>query len=336
MEGLHVLTRLSLGFMRRPRVRALQDGLVTLPDVELDIVDTLGSTERHNRIRAGTLDGGEMSTSGLFRSRLRGEQLVALPVFIKRGFNHQHIVCRADAPFENLSELRARRVGVVHADSSVMVWLRGILKDEYGVSPQDVTWVTTAGKDQPGFGPGQAVEEVQASTDAQDPGWTGLERLDDTPRKLISGEVSVLSELVKGHIDFFCCNTFASGPGIRPVLRNGDQVEADYYQRTQLYPINHTVVLQQRVVQERPDLVRSLVLAFRQARELAPRWMTEQGIQTWDKERAKLGGQEPFAYVFTDEEEHVLRTFMRYQFEQGLLPDQFGVESLFAGGVRAF
>ena len=327
-------TRLRLGFMRRPRVRALQEGLVTLPDVELEVVDGLGSTERHDRIRAGTLDGGEMSTSGLFRSRLRGEHLVALPLFIKRGFDHQHIVCREDIPFESLAELRGRRVGVVHADSSVMVWLRGILKEEYGVGPQDVTWVTTESKDQPGFGPGQSVEEVQIPADLQNPGWTGLERLDDTPRKLIPGEVFLLSELLKGRIDFFCCNTFASGPGIRPVLRDGDQVEADYYRRTRLYPINHTVVLQQRVVQERPDLVRSLVLALRQARELAPRWMTEQGKQTWERERAKLGGREPFGYVFTDEEDHILRTFMRYQCEQGLLPEQFGVESLFAGGVR--
>ena len=242
--------------MRRPRIRALQEGLVTLPDVELEIVDALGSTERHDRIRAGTLDGGEMSTSGLFRSRLRGEHLVALPLFIKRGFDHQHIVCREDAPFESISELRGRRVGVVHADSSVMVWLRGILKEEYGVSPRDITWVTTEGKDQPGFDAGQSVEEAHVPGNQQNPGWTGLERLDDSLGELIPGEVFLLSEL-------------------------------------RLYPINHTVVLQQPVVQERPDLVRSLVLALRQARDLAPRWMTEQGLRSWEKERAKLGGREP-------------------------------------------
>ena len=328
-------TRLSLGFMRRPRVRALQEGLVTLADVDMEVVDSLGSTERHSRIRSGALDGGEMSTSGLFRSRLRGERLVALPVFIKRGFNHQHIVCRADAPFESLSELRGRRVGVVHADSSVMVWLRGILKDEYGVTPQDVTWVTTAGKDQPGFGPAQTVEELAVPEHLENPGWTGTERLDDTPRKLIPGEVFLLSELMAERIDFFCCNTFASGPGIRPVLRNGDEVEADYYRRTGLYPINHTVVLQERVVQEHPELIRNLVVALRKARDFAPRWMSTDGLKTWDNERAKLGGREPFAYVFTDEEEHILKTFMRYQFEQALLPEQFGVDSLFADTARS-
>ena len=44
---------------------------------------------------------------------------------------------------------------------------------------------------------------------------------------------------------------------------------------------------------------------------------------------------EPFAYVFADKEEHVLKTFIRYQFEQGLLPEQFGVDSLFSAGARS-
>lgn len=52
-------------------------------------------------------------------------------------------------------------------------------------------------------------------------------------------------------------------------------------------------LLQERVVQEHPELIRNLVVALRQARDFAPRWMSEEGLKTWEKERAKLGGREP-------------------------------------------
>jgi len=64
--------------------------------------------------------------------------------------------------------------------------------------------------------------------------------------------------------------------------------------------------------------------------------MTEHGLQTWEEQRAKLGGREPFAYVFTEEEEHILKTFMHYQFESGLLLGQIAGRGLFADGVHAF
>src|SRR3546814_15127021 len=44
----------------------------------------------------------------------------------------------------------------------------------------------------------------------------------------------------------------------RPIFRDVHQVERDYYARTGIYPINHTVVVRNEVLEQFPDAPRAI------------------------------------------------------------------------------
>ena len=100
--------RIQAAFKPRARIKALQDGTVTLDGVDLVVKDDLGSSERHAMILEGELDAGEMSTSGFIRGIAEGRPLLALPAFIKRGFVHENLYCRSKGAIRARSAKRIR------------------------------------------------------------------------------------------------------------------------------------------------------------------------------------------------------------------------------------
>jgi 4,5-dihydroxyphthalate decarboxylase len=108
--------------------------------VDLIFRDDLGSSERHALILDGELNAGEMSTSGFIRGIAEGRPLLAIPVFIKRGFVHENLYCRKGSSIRDVRDLVGRRVGVPWYASTLRVEVRGLLQHEYGVSAKDIYW----------------------------------------------------------------------------------------------------------------------------------------------------------------------------------------------------
>src|SRR5439155_16635012 len=84
---------LTIGMSRSAFTEALFNGAVQPEGIALTCVsdfseglDNVG--ERHRRILAGKLAGGECSTSSFFLAIDRGVPLVALPIFPARSFPH--------------------------------------------------------------------------------------------------------------------------------------------------------------------------------------------------------------------------------------------------------
>ena len=69
-----------------------------------------------------------------------------LPIFPLRVFRHKSIFIRTDRGITRPQDLRGKSIATPGFSSTSLTWIRGVLQDEYSVSPNEVEWVMS-GKD---------------------------------------------------------------------------------------------------------------------------------------------------------------------------------------------
>ena len=92
-------------------------------------------------VRTSAYEVSEMALSTYLCARAHGKPMTAIPVFITRSFNHGDVVYNADSGIGSPRDLAGKRVGVRAYTVTPGVWARGILKHEYGLDLDAVTWV---------------------------------------------------------------------------------------------------------------------------------------------------------------------------------------------------
>src|SRR6185437_12059198 len=119
-----------------------------------------------------------------------------------------------------------------------------------------------------------------------------------------------------------------------------EAVERDYFRRTGIFPIMHTVVIRREVYDRNPWVAMALVEAFGKENALAdaayragsvfftPSLMIPWVASLQERNRALLG--DDFWPYGIERHRKVLETVLRYHREQGLLTRDWSVEELFA------
>jgi 4,5-dihydroxyphthalate decarboxylase len=112
------------------------------------------------------------------------------------------------------------------------------------------------------------------------------------------------------------------------VLKDHRREEADYFRRTQVIPVIHTLVLQEELVAKQAWILESLLAAFRKARALDRKYMNEEerNEARWLSEAI---GYDPYAYRFDGSMRKSLDELIQCQMQQGLLSHQPALEELF-------
>jgi 4,5-dihydroxyphthalate decarboxylase len=309
--------KLTLGFAVTPRTRALFDGSVRPEGIELrcesqfgDGLDNTGA--RHRAILSGAIDGGECSTSSLILARMRGVTLRGLPVFPARQFRHRCIFCSVTSPLGHPSELKGKRVTAHRYNATTAVWLRALLQDEYGVSPEQMEWYI-------------AEPDVGEEAKAPPPESVSVQFIAE-PRTREHAIEMVENRAIDAALEPY--GSLGKNPRLRRLLKDYRREEVDYFHRTQVIPVIHTLVLQERLVEAQPWIVESLIAAFRKARNLEEKYMTddEKNEARWLKEAI---GYDPFAYTFDDSTRKSLDALIRCQLQQGLLQRKPALDELF-------
>jgi 4,5-dihydroxyphthalate decarboxylase len=204
------------------------------------------------------------------------------------------------------------------------VWIRGVLQDEYGVDPASVEYFT-GGEEEPG-----REEKLKLELPAQ----FTVCRIGATQtlaRMLADGEVDAMHT---ARIP----STFHTRPGtVRRLFENHVEVERDYYRRTKIFPIMHTIVIRRDVYRANPWIAQSLLKAFVAAkRKVYENLYTTSALTTmlpWQiaqvEDVRREMGDDWWPYGF-ESNRHVLDTFLRYHHEQGLSRRRLRPEDLFA------
>ncbi|MCS7236251.1 MAG: ABC transporter substrate-binding protein [Armatimonadota bacterium] len=325
MTGAATLT-LSLAVGPYDRTEALRDGTVRPEGVELVYVPLEEPPEAFLRGLAGEFDAFEFSCSLYFSRRAAGDfPFVAIPVFPSRMFRHGYAFVREDSGIHHPKELEGRRVGIPEFSQTGLVWLRGVLQDEYGVDLRSVVWVVGEANR-----PGRRSATITGRPAG--PGW----KLESAPEGY-SLDRMLTEGLLDAYMGAVRPASFGVDPRIRRLFPNYREVERNYYVRTGIFPIMHTVVVREDLLRRHPWLATSLFKAFCQAKEVAFRRMAHSPSLRYalpwlhaDLEEAQeLFGPDPWPYGL-EPNRRVLETLLRYLREQGLLEGQLELDEAFA------
>jgi 4,5-dihydroxyphthalate decarboxylase len=264
-------------------------------------------------------DVGEMSMATLTRARQDGIPLVALPIFTGRRFLHSAVTLAPNVSVKDLTELRGKRVGLPQFWMTSSVWHRVILHLEYGVSQDQVQWVTMA------------------------PERLGTLQLPPGARQDTSGR-TVQELLAAGEIDASMgagVEREAAGAREAPKRAFADPVAAqrDYYAKTRVFPIMHLIVMKEEIAEQHPEIVASLAKAFIEAK--ANNLATALGTRSFrpipgleEQETVSLFGSDPWRYGI-EANRRVLETFLGDAQDQGLTDQPMKPEDLFPRALPA-
>src|SRR5262245_52347744 len=142
------------------RTRALKDGRVRVEGCAVSYSNVEPNELFKRNLRAQEFDVSEMSFSTYIAHRSEAKaHYTAIPVFLSRAFRHSAIFVRSDriaAP----ADLKGKRVGTPEYFTTMLVWMRGLLSDEYGVVPSDLQW-RLGGLEQPSAAKAESVTGVE-------------------------------------------------------------------------------------------------------------------------------------------------------------------------------
>lgn len=317
--------RLTLACWDYDRTRALQDGRVEVEGVELTYLPLRVEETFWRMLRYGEFDAAELSMGSYLIARDKGHpSFVAIPVFPSRAFRHSCIFINADSGIQQPQDLAGKRVGVPEYQMTMAIWVRGILQHDYGVAPDHMKWFT-GGQEKPG-----RIDKVKHDL----PGSIDI-------RPIGPGQ-TLSSMLENGEIDALMSTYLPlpfvrRSPKVRRLIPNFRQVEREYYHRTQIFPVMHTVVLREEVYRRYPWVAQSLYKAFSTAKRhcqesmydfSALKYMLAWSIADMEEER-DLFGDELWPYGL-EANQNVLETLVQYTHEQGLIKTKVDIKSLFA------
>jgi len=280
---------LNLALAKSFWTQAILDGSVTARGVALNAFAVDVPHRRHTGMRDGIYDAAEKGYSGFLRERALGEGYpqLSLPLWLNRGLRHKNIVTRKGSRITDLSDLKGGRIGSVHYSATTNIWARQALSD-YGVHIHDATWVVTEH------------DEVSRTADAPiEVAGAGDSTSIRTLWPLLARDE--LDAVISPGFNWFYAtfNTFAQGMGDGKrtggsslsgefqgqidSLITDPEVCLAYVRRTKIFPLIHSVTIKQDLYERNPWLGESLVDMFREARRLAPNYMTASDLDLMER-----------------------------------------------------
>lgn len=305
----------------------LIDGAVVPEGIDLNFIPLEVEEIFWRQLKHEEFDGSEMSLSSYTMARSRGDdRFIAIPVFTLRIFRHSCVYINVHKRITQPADLIGKAVGLPEYQMTACLWLRGIFQHEYGVYPNQIYW-RGGGQETPG-----REEKLK------------LQLPPDIDYQPIPQNKTLSAMLDSGELDaIFTARTpscFTKGsPNVRRLFDNFIEVEKEYYLKTHIFPIMHTIVLKRAVYEENPWVAMSLYKACLQAKNMVLQKLQQTGGApiyailpwgAWEAERTgKIMGDDWWPYGI-EKNRVTVDALCQYSFEQGLSERRMMVEELFA------
>ena len=299
--------RLRTALATRGHTAALKDGTVTPRTFEFEFEEVPVIINAFRRmVRSQDFDICELAMTTYLCARAFGKPFTAIPVFPMRAFHHGAIVCNRNAGVKTPKDLEGRKVGVNRGYTvTTGLWARSILQHEYGVDLRKVTWVLSGDEHVAEYRPPANVVPIEAGRK--------LEAL------LASGEIAA------------AIGVQVDSPDVAPLIPNAKEAGFDALRTRGLYPINHTVVVRNDVLDANPDLASDLFRVFADAKrayvERLKAGRTDAADPVHLRVMEMIGDPLPYG---VEPNRRNLEAVVQYCVEQGILPRPAAVEELFA------
>ncbi len=317
--------RLSFACWNYDRTRALADGAVRPDGIDLDYLELPVEETFFRMLRHREFDVAEMSLSSYAVSLFHEPRpFVAIPVFPSRMFRHGSIYVNANAGIRTPRDLVGKRIGVPEFQMTAPVWIRGVLAEHYGVPVDSVTYFT-GGEEEPGRDEKLRLDlPASIRVERIGPGRT-------LAAMLAAGEIDALHTARMP-------SSYGDGRGaVRRLFPDYPVVEREYFRRTGIFPIMHTVAIRTEVYERNRWIAQALAkaLAEAQRRTYADLYVTAalKTMLPWltahvEEARALMG--EDFWPYGIAANRATLATFLGYHHAQGLSKRLLQPDELFA------
>ena len=315
--------RISVAMGDYDRTRALSDGRVQMDGCDPVYMQLSPEEMFFRAMRSQDFDITELSFSSYLVKHSRGQSpYIAVPVFLSRAFRHTSIYVRKDR-IHQPADLKGKRIGIPEYQLTALVWARSILQDDYGIGPEDVTWVR-GGIDTPGR-PEKITLDLPANV---------------TVESALEGKT--ISDLLnEGAIDGFIAPRPPSGaalhnPHVGWLFDDPTAVAKDYYRRTGIFPIMHVVGIRQELAQQHCWLPAAVLKAFSASKAMALNLLADTSatkvtlpfVEEQLKAAQGMMGADFWSYG-VQANRKTLEAFIHHHHAQGLSGRRMAVEELF-------
>ena len=321
---------LSLAGYRFDRTRSLIDGQVEIEGHDIEFTESgIGDINTHVFSGPQTLDVVEIGLHPFMLAFANDgfRDYALLPIFPLRLFRHKSVFIRTDRGIEIPQDLRGKTIATAGYSSTSLTWIRGIFQEEYGVAPEDMTWVVST-RDSSARDAGRVSrnENVFPAGVSISRGPDGKDESD----LLEAGEVDAVFHAgePKGYVQ--------GHPKIGRLFPDYRTTERAYFAKTGIFPIMHAVAIRKDLVREDPLLVEAVFNAYSQSKQRAYDYMARLAWlkdslpwfgQEFDETRALMGDN---YYSYGIEANRVpLETLFRYSHQQGLCSRNLTIEEIF-------
>lgn len=228
-----------------PVTAALRSGAVRSPHVRLDFADVKPvSTAFKRTVRDLEFDVSELAIVTYLMAKAHGKPLTLLPAVLMARFQHPLIVYNAQRGPLGPGDLAGKRVGVRSYSVTTGAWIRGILAEDYGIRPEQVTWVT--------------FEEAHVA-EFRDP--PSVER---APQ---GKELTAM--LLAGEVDAAILPAVPTDPRLKPLIPDPATAAEAWRKKYNAIQVNHMVVVKDSLSKSRPEAVREIYRLLERSKKAA-------------------------------------------------------------------
>ena len=306
--------RLKTALVMLGHTQPLKDGAVKPRTFEFDFEDVPVIIKAFRRmVRGLEFDICEMAMTTYLCARAHGKPFTAIPVFPMRAFHHGAIVYNTKAGVHTPKDLEGKKVGVNRGYTvTTGLWARAILQHEYGVDLSRVTWVLSGDEHVAEYRPPANVVPIE-------PGRT-LEDL------LMAGEIAA------------AIGVQVESPDVQPLIPNARDAGFEALRQRGYYPINHTVVVRNDLIDVYPDLAPDMFAAFGQAKRMYVQRLREGHVDAPSPidqvfRRVMDISGDPLPYGI-EANRRALEAIVQHSVEQGILSRSVPVDELFPENTR--
>jgi 4,5-dihydroxyphthalate decarboxylase len=326
------------------RIRAIRDGVVKVEGcgVTYHVVEPNQLFPRN--LKSQEFDVSEMSFSTYIALRDQGKaHYTAIPVFLSRAFRHSAIFVRTDRGIVSPAHLKGKRVGTPEYFTTMLVWMRGLLSDEYGIKPSDLRWRTgplerpaRPAQPAPPADSVVALDAAEVEIEAIPAGKTLVGMLAD-------GELDAVFSARPPSCFRQSSSSWRAGEGKAVVARlfpDYRAAEQAYYRKAGIYPLMHAVGIRNSLVEQYPWMAGNLFNAFARAKDIAIAdfaklsafALTLPWIEAEYRATQAVLGEDIWPYGVAANRK-AIETLCRYLHEQGFTKRRMTTDELFAPEV---
>jgi 4,5-dihydroxyphthalate decarboxylase len=241
--------------------------------------------------------------------------MTALPIFLVRAFHHGAILHNVKSGIRIPKDLEGKRVGVNRGYTvTTGVWARSVLQNEFGVDLTKVTWVLSGDEHVAEFRPPSNVVPMEKGKKMAD--------------MLASGELGA------------AINVETDSPDVKPLIPDAKEAGFAALKSRGHYPINHTVVVRDELLEAHPGVAKEVFEAFAEAKRL---YVAKLRAGAIDKPTAadevhrrvmEITGGDPLPYGI-EPNRRTLEELLASARDQGIISRAPPVEELFARDTRS-